>query len=78
MSLSRRGVLAATAAGGAAMTATLARAATFGNPDQPPESRGQCHQPQGTDHSGPHDTGLAGTMPTFLNPATDVRSLPQF
>ena len=79
MSLSRRGVLAATAAGGAAMTATLARAATFGNPDQPPEGAVNVTNPGALTISGPHDTGLAGTMPTFLNPpATDVGSLPQF
>jgi oxalate decarboxylase/phosphoglucose isomerase-like protein (cupin superfamily) len=79
MSLSRRGVLAATAAGGAAMTATLVRAATFGNPDQPPEGAVNVTNPGALTISGPHDTGLAGTMPTFLNPpATDVGSLPQF
>jgi oxalate decarboxylase len=79
MNLSRRGVLAATAAGGAAMTATLARAATFGNPDQPPEGAVNVTNPGALTIPGPHDTGLAGTMPTFLDPpATDVGSLPQF
>ena len=71
MSLSRRGVLAATAAGGAAMTATLARAATFGNPDQPPEGAVNVTNPEALTIPGPHDTGLAGTMPTFLRPTGD-------
>ena len=53
MNLSRRGVLAATAAGGAAVTATLARAASFGNPDLPPEGAVNVTNPRGTDHSGP-------------------------
>ncbi len=35
--LSRRGALVATAAGGAAIGATIARAASFGNPDLPPQ-----------------------------------------
>jgi len=35
--LSRRTMLASTAAGGAAVAANVAQAATFGNPDQPAE-----------------------------------------
>ena len=79
MNLSRRGVLAATAASGAAMTATLASAATFGNPDQPPQGAVNVTDPRTLAIPGPHDAGLADTMPAFVNPPpTDVGSMPQF
>jgi oxalate decarboxylase len=79
MSLSRRGVLAATAAGGAAVTAKVARAATFGNPDQPPEGATNVADPRALAIPGPHDASLAGAMPAFLDPpATDVGGMPQF
>ena len=78
MNLSRRGVLAATA-GGAAITATVARAASFGNPDLPPEGAVNVTNPEALTIPGPHDSGLADTMPTFLSPPpTDVGSMPQF
>ena len=79
MNLSRRGVLAATAASGAAMTATLASAATFGNPDQPPQGAVNVTDPRTLAIPGPHDAALADTMPAFVNPPpTDVGSMPQF
>ena len=79
MNLSRRGVLAATAAGGAAVTATLARAASFGNPDLPPEGAVNVTDPRTLAIPGPHDAGLAQQMPAFLDPPpTDVGSLPEF
>ena len=79
MNLSRRGVLAATAASGAAMTATLASAATFGNPDQPPQGAVNVTDPRTLAISGPHDAALADTMPAFVSPPpTDVGSMPQF
>ena len=61
MNLSRRGVLAATAAGGAAVTAKLARAASFGNPDLPPEGALNVTDPRTLAIPGPHDAGLART-----------------
>ncbi|MBV8575581.1 MAG: cupin domain-containing protein [Acetobacteraceae bacterium] len=77
--MSRRGVLAATAAGGAAMTASLARAAQFGNPDLPPEGAVNVTNPDTLAIPGPHESGLSQTMPAFLDPpATDVGSMPQF
>ena len=79
MNLSRRGVLAATAASGAAMTATLASAATFGNPDQPPQGAVNVTDPRTLAIPGPHDAALADTMPAFVSPPpTDVGSMPQF
>src|SRR6476659_2147679 len=77
--LSRRGVLAASAAAGAAIGATIARAASFGNPDMPPDGAVNVTTPQALAIPGPHDSGLADQMPTFLSPPpTDVGSMPQF
>jgi oxalate decarboxylase len=77
--LPRRGVLAATAAGAAAVGATVARAASFGNPDMPPEGAVNATNPETLTIPGPHDSGLANTMPSFLSPpATDTGSMPQF
>ena len=61
------------------MTATLASAATFGNPDQPPQGAVNVTDPRTLAISGPHDAALADTMPAFVNPPpTDVGSMPQF
>ena len=77
--VSRRGVLAATAASGAAIGAKIANAASFGNPDQPPQGAVNATNKQGLTIPGPHDEGLASTMPTFLDPPpTDVGSMPEF
>lgn len=77
--VSRRGALAATAAGGAALGATIARAASFGNPDTPPQGAVNVTNPESLAIPGPHDSGLANTMPTFLDPPpTDVGSMPEF
>jgi oxalate decarboxylase len=79
MNLSRRGALAATAAGAAAITATLAQAASFGNPDLPPEGAANVTDPRALAIPGPHDAGLAEAEPAFLSPpTTDVGSSPQF
>jgi oxalate decarboxylase len=77
--LSRRTVLASSAAGSVAVAATVARAASFGNPDLPPEGAVNVTNPDGLTIPGPHDPALANTMPTFLEPPpTDVGSMPQF
>jgi oxalate decarboxylase len=77
--LSRRSVLTSSAIGGASVAATLARAATFGNPDLPPEGAINVTKPDALTIPGPHDAALANTMPTFLSPPpTDVGSMPQF
>src|SRR5271157_5571028 len=75
--LSRRAMLAA--GGFAAITAATARAADFGNPDQPPEGAVNVTTPKALTDPGPQDPGLAGNEPSFLNPpATDVNGMPQF
>ena len=61
------------------MTASLSRAATFGNPDLPPEGAVNVTNPRTLAIPGPHDLSLAQAMPAFLEPpATDVGSTPQF
>jgi oxalate decarboxylase len=75
--LSRRNVLATAAAG--AMSAAAARAASFGNPDQPAEGAVNVTNPKALTDPGPQDPSLAGNEPAFLNPpATDVNGMPQF
>ena len=57
----------------------MARAATFGNPDLPPQGAINVTDPNTLTIPGPHDATLADTMPTFLQPpATDIGSMPQF
>ena len=69
--LSRRNILA-TAAAGAAISVATARAASFGNPDEPAEGAVNVTNPKALTDPGPQDPGLAGTQPSFLEPpATD-------
>ena len=76
--LSRRNILA-TAAAGAMVSATTARAATFGNPDQPAEGAVNVTNPKALTDPGPQDQGLANNEPAFLDPpATDVNGMPQY
>lgn len=61
------------------MAATLAQAASFGNPDLPPEGAINVTNPNTLSIPGPHDATLANTMPAFLDPPpTDVGSMPTF
>lgn len=76
--LSRRTILAATATGGVA-TAAIARAASFGNPDAPPQGAVNATNPKALQDPGPQNPAMANTMPSFLNPPpTDVGGMPQF
>src|SRR5271156_6404955 len=75
--LSRRNVLATAAVG--ALSAAAARAAEFGNPDQPPEGAVNAANPKALIDPGPQDPGLAGNEAAFLDPpATDVNGMSQF
>jgi len=79
--ISRRRILAATAAGGVATAAaaTVAKAASFGNPDEQPQGAANVTNPNALVDPGPQDPVLAKNMPTFLNPPpTDVGGMPQF
>ncbi|MGI4984668.1 MAG: cupin domain-containing protein, partial [Janthinobacterium lividum] len=77
--LSRRKVLAGAAAGAVALGASVtAKAASFGNPDNPPEGRINA-KPSSVTEPGPHNPVLAGQMPSFENPpATDVNGMEIF
>src|ERR1700730_1860818 len=73
--ISRRGVLAATAAG-AVMTATTARAGSFGNPDEPPQGAVNAKNPGSITDPGPQNPAVAGQFPSAVSPPpTDVGSL---
>jgi oxalate decarboxylase len=77
--LSRRNLLAAGAAGAVMTSASAARAASFGNPDEPAEGAVNVTNPKALVDPGPQDPGLAGNEPSFLSPpATDVNGMPQF
>jgi oxalate decarboxylase len=74
--ISRRGMLAATAAG-AAMSAATARAASFGNPDEPPQGAINAKSLGSVTDPGPQNPALAGQFPSATTPpATDIGSLP--
>jgi hypothetical protein len=61
------------------MSAATARAATFGNPDQPAEGAVNVTNPKALTDPGPQDPNLAGNEPAFLDPPpTDVNGMPQF
>src|SRR6202049_4116713 len=77
VNLSRRAMLAA--GGFAALTATARAAGGLGNPDLPPEGAVNVTNPKALTDPGPQDPGIAGHVPSFLNPpATDVNGMPQF
>ena len=73
--ISRREMLAATAAG-AAMTAATAHAASFGNPDEPPQGAINAKNPGSVTDPGPQNPAIAGQFPSAVSPPpTDVGSL---
>jgi oxalate decarboxylase len=78
--LSRRHVLAAAAAGGLVTAATAARAASYGNPDEPPQGAINTRaNPSSTTVLGPNNPALSRQFPGALSPpATDVGELPMF
>jgi oxalate decarboxylase len=75
--LPRRGLLAAATALGAA---GAARAASFGNPDMPPQGAINARgTPKGLTNPGPQNPALAAQFPSFQDPpATDVDGMPLF
>jgi oxalate decarboxylase len=78
--LSRRDVLVATAASGLITATATAQAATFGNPDQPPQGEiNTRNNPSSATIIGPNNPALSGQFPGAVSPpATDVGSLPMF
>src|SRR5713226_1619153 len=74
--ISRREMLAATAAG-AAMTAATAHAASFGNPDEPPQGAINAKNPGSVTDPGPQSKPLASQFPSATSPPpTDVGGMP--
>ncbi|MBC9983082.1 twin-arginine translocation signal domain-containing protein, partial [Bradyrhizobium campsiandrae] len=72
---SRRDLLAMSAAG-AAMVGSSAQAATFGNPDEPPQGAINAKSPGSLTDPGPQNPDLARQFPSALAPpATDVGGL---
>ncbi len=78
--ISRRDVLAATAATAAGgVAAATTRAATFGNPDAPPQGAINATNPASLSDPGPQNPVLAGQFPAAQSPPpTDVGDLPLF
>jgi len=73
---SRRDMLAVSAAG-AMVTASAARAATFGNPDQPPQGAINAKGPGNLADPGPQNEAIVKQFPSAqFPPATDVGGLP--
>jgi oxalate decarboxylase len=73
--VSRHEILVAGAAG-AVMSASMARAASFGNPDEPPQGAINARNPASSTDPGPQNQAVAGQFPSAASPpATDVGSL---
>jgi oxalate decarboxylase len=77
--VSRRIILATGAPGSVAtVVATAKAAATFGNPDLPPQGAVNAN-PQSLADPGPQNPALANNLPSFINPPpTDVGGMPMF
>ena len=77
--VSRRAMLAAAAAGSLA-TATAANAASFGNPDEPPQGEVNTkNHPSSATDIGPQNPAISSQFPgAFSPPATDVGDMPMF
>jgi oxalate decarboxylase len=80
MPTSRRDILTIGAAAGVGAFATRANAASFGNPDEPPQGvMNTKGNPRGVVDPGPQNPALTGQFPNaFTPPATDVGDLPLF
>lgn len=78
--LSRRRMLANTAGAiAAAGIAVTAKAASFGNPDRPPEGAINARNRQSLTDPGPQNPALANQFPSFQDPpATDINGMPLF
>jgi oxalate decarboxylase len=78
--LSRRKVLVSAAASAAALgVAATAKAASFGNPDRPPEGQINGKSPTSLSDPGPQNPAIANQFPSFQNPpATDINGMPLF
>jgi oxalate decarboxylase len=80
MPATRRQIFTAGAAVGIGVFATRAGAASFGNPDEPPQGIVNTQgNPRSAVDPGPQNPTLSGQFPkAFIPPATDVGDLPLF
>jgi len=78
--LSRRTILAAGAAVGAAGVASTARAGSLGSPDEPQQGlAAAAGNARAAVDPGPQNPAIAGQFPQAFNaPATDISDIPQF
>jgi oxalate decarboxylase len=77
--ISRRDMLTATASGAMLTAATSARAATFGNPDEPPQGAINAKNPGSLTDPGPQNPALGSQFPSAQSPPPiDVGDIPQF
>ena len=77
----RRKVVFGAAASAAALGAATAaaKAASFGNPDTPPEGKINVKDPTSLSEPGPQNPALAKQFPSFQDPpATDINGMPLF
>jgi len=77
----RRRVVFGAAASAAAlgMASAVVKAASFGNPDTPPEGRINVKDPTSLSEPGPQNPALAKQFPSFQDPpATDINGMPLF
>jgi oxalate decarboxylase len=59
--------------------AATAKAASFGNPDRPPEGQINGKSPTSLSDPGPQNPAIANQFPSFQNPpATDINGMPLF
>jgi oxalate decarboxylase len=77
---SRRNLLAFGTAAGLAGLASPVMAASFGNPDEPPQGIVNTqNNPRSAVDPGPRNPSISGQFPmAFTPPATDVGDMPQF
>jgi oxalate decarboxylase len=80
VNLSRRNIFAAAAAGGVLTAAVSAKAASFGNPDEPPQGALNTQgNPSSVADPGPNNPAITNQFPgAFSPPATDIGDLPLF
>jgi oxalate decarboxylase len=78
--LSRRNIFAAAAVGGVLTAAASAQAASFGDPDEPPQGAINTKgNPSSVTDPGPNNPALTDQFPgAFSPPATDVGDLQMF
>jgi oxalate decarboxylase len=79
--VTRRSLLGAGAGGlaAASVLSAQARAASFGNPDEPPQGAVNAKNPASLTDPGPHSPAIADQFPAASSPPpTDVSDMPQF